>query len=91
VSSRRGVEHSLACCNVQLAPRAGDPGIDQLTRQQAAVVAGQPNLERGDIFDTVRDAGITGFAIVAGDLYSFGYAAQPLPRTASSSPSACHS
>ena len=37
--------------------------------------------ERGEIFDTVRDAGITGFAILAGDLHSFwaGYAAKSLP------------
>lgn len=37
--------------------------------------------ERGQIFDTVRDAGITGFAIVAGDRHSFwgGYAAKALP------------
>jgi alkaline phosphatase D len=37
--------------------------------------------ERGEIFDTVRDAGITGFAILAGDLHSFwaGYAAKALP------------
>ncbi|MFZ5635033.1 MAG: alkaline phosphatase D family protein [Pseudomonadota bacterium] len=37
--------------------------------------------ERGEIFDAVRDAGITGFAIVAGDRHSFwaGYAAKALP------------
>ena len=37
--------------------------------------------ERGQIFDAVRDAGITGFAIVAGDRHSFwaGYAAKDLP------------
>ena len=37
--------------------------------------------ERGEIFDTVRDHGITGFAILAGDLHSFwaGYAAKSLP------------
>ena len=37
--------------------------------------------ERGEIFDTVRDAGITGFAILAGDLHSFwaGYASKALP------------
>ncbi|MGN6729315.1 MAG: alkaline phosphatase D family protein [Rhodanobacteraceae bacterium] len=37
--------------------------------------------ERGEIFDTVRDAGITGFAIVSGDRHSFwaGYAAKALP------------
>ncbi len=40
--------------------------------------------ERGQIFDTVRDAGITGFAAVAGDRHSFwaGYAAKALPPAA---------
>ncbi|HEX3122628.1 MAG TPA: alkaline phosphatase D family protein, partial [Rhodanobacteraceae bacterium] len=40
--------------------------------------------ERGEIFDAVRDAGITGFAIVAGDRHSFwaGYAAKALPPAA---------
>ena len=37
--------------------------------------------ERAEIYDAVRDAGITGFAIVAGDRHSFwaGYAAKALP------------
>jgi alkaline phosphatase D len=37
--------------------------------------------ERAEIFDAVRDAGITGFAIVCGDRHSFwaGYAAKTLP------------
>ena len=37
--------------------------------------------ERGEIYDAVRDAGITGFAIVSGDRHSFwaGYAAKALP------------
>jgi alkaline phosphatase D len=37
--------------------------------------------ERSEIFDTVRDAGITGLAIVSGDRHSFwaGYAAKALP------------
>lgn len=40
--------------------------------------------ERAEIYDTVRDAGITGFAIVAGDRHSFwaGYAAKALPPAA---------
>jgi alkaline phosphatase D len=40
--------------------------------------------ERAEIFDTVRDAGLTGFAIVAGDRHSFwsGYAAKALPPAA---------
>jgi alkaline phosphatase D len=38
-------------------------------------------VERGEIYDLVRDAKITGFAIVAGDLHSFwaGYASAQLP------------
>jgi alkaline phosphatase D len=37
--------------------------------------------ERAQIYDAVRDAGITGFAIVSGDRHSFwaGYAAKALP------------
>ena len=40
--------------------------------------------ERAEIYDTVRDAGLTGFAIVAGDRHSFwaGYAAKALPPAA---------
>src|SRR5262245_5256223 len=38
-------------------------------------------MERAEIYDLVRDAGITGFATVAGDRHSFwaGYAARALP------------
>jgi len=38
-------------------------------------------IERGEIYDLVRDANITGFAIVSGDLHSFwaGYASTYLP------------
>lgn len=40
--------------------------------------------ERAEIYDSVRDAGVTGFAIVAGDRHSFwaGYAAKALPPAA---------
>jgi alkaline phosphatase D len=40
--------------------------------------------ERGEIYDLVRDNGITGFAIVSGDRHSFwaGYAAKDLPPQA---------
>ena len=40
--------------------------------------------ERAEIFDAVRDGGITGFAILAGDRHSFwaGYAAKALPPAA---------
>jgi alkaline phosphatase D len=40
--------------------------------------------ERGEIFDAVRDAGITGFASLSGDRHSFwaGYAAKALPPAA---------
>ena len=45
-------------------------------------------VERSEIYDLVRDAKITGFAIVSGDLHSFwaGYAPRNC-RPASSSPS----
>src|SRR4029079_7284819 len=38
-------------------------------------------VERGEIYDLVREAKITGFAIVSGDRHSFwaGYAAKALP------------
>ncbi|HEY6033969.1 MAG TPA: alkaline phosphatase D family protein [Kofleriaceae bacterium] len=38
-------------------------------------------VERGEIYDLIRDAKITGFAIVSGDLHSFwaGYASAQLP------------
>ncbi len=38
-------------------------------------------VERNEIYDLVRDAGITGFAVVSGDLHSFwaGYASPHLP------------
>lgn len=38
-------------------------------------------IERGEIYDLIRDAKITGFAIVSGDLHSFwaGYASTHLP------------
>jgi alkaline phosphatase D len=41
-------------------------------------------VERGEIYDLVREAKITGFAIVSGDLHSFwaGYAAKELPPKA---------
>ena len=42
---------------------------------------GNAYIERGEIYDLVRDAKITGFAIVSGDRHSFwaGYAASALP------------
>jgi alkaline phosphatase D len=42
---------------------------------------GTAYVERGEIYDLVRNARITGFAIVSGDLHSFwaGYAAKALP------------
>ena len=42
---------------------------------------GSAYLERGEIYDCVRDAKVTGFAIVSGDRHSFwaGYAATALP------------
>jgi alkaline phosphatase D len=45
---------------------------------------GTAYVERGEIYDLVRDARITGFAIVSGDRHSFwaGYAAKTLPPKA---------
>jgi alkaline phosphatase D len=45
---------------------------------------GAAYVERGEIYDLVRDAKITGFAIVSGDRHSFwaGYAAKALPPKA---------
>jgi alkaline phosphatase D len=45
---------------------------------------GMAYAERGEIFDVIRDAKITGFAIVSGDRHSFwaGYAAKALPPRA---------
>jgi alkaline phosphatase D len=42
---------------------------------------GTAYVERGEIYDVIRDAKITGFAIVSGDRHSFwaGYAAKALP------------
>jgi alkaline phosphatase D len=42
---------------------------------------GSAFMERAEIYNTVRDAKVTGFAIVSGDLHSFwaGYAAAELP------------
>ncbi|HTW57592.1 MAG TPA: alkaline phosphatase D family protein [Terriglobales bacterium] len=59
-------------------PGAGFAGFD------ASTGAGDHStayVERGEIYDFVRDHGITGFATVAGDRHSFwaGYAAKGLP------------
>src|SRR5882672_10156955 len=45
---------------------------------------GTAYVERGEIYDVIRDAKITGFAIVSGDRHSFwaGYAAKALPPAA---------
>ena len=44
--------------------------------------------ERAEIFDAVRDAGVTGLVVVAGDRHSFwaGYAAKALPPAAAFEP-----
>ena len=48
------------------------------------VYSGGYTLERGEIFDMVREEGITGFAIVAGDKHAFwaGYPSKTLPPRA---------
>jgi alkaline phosphatase D len=51
--------------------------------QSAQRRLGAPTIERGEIYDLVRDAKITGFGIVSGDRHSFwaGYAAASCRRT----------
>lgn len=48
------------------------------------VTTGAYTLERGEVFDMIRDEGITGFAIVAGDRHAFwaGYPSKTLPPRA---------
>jgi alkaline phosphatase D len=48
------------------------------------VYSGAYTLERGEIFDMIRDEGITGFTIVAGDRHAFwaGYPSKTLPPRA---------
>ncbi len=48
------------------------------------VYSGGYTLERGEIFDMIREEGITGFAIVAGDKHAFwaGYPSKTLPPRA---------
>ena len=68
-------------------PQHLPPGMGKWTDGYAVLASGDwggTYHERAEIFDTVRDAGITGFAIVSGDRHSFwaGLAAKSLPPAA---------
>ena len=60
------------------------PGPAPATPASAAGDCGTAYTERAEIFDAVRETGITGFAIVSGDRHSFwaGLAAKALPPAA---------
>ena len=64
-------------CPPACSPSRGRPA----SSMPAATIMAAPGSERGEIYDLVRDAKITGFAIVSGDRHSFwaGYATSQLP------------
>jgi alkaline phosphatase D len=80
--------NSLGTPDWRVDPQHLPPTLGTWTGEGFAVMAtgdwGGTYHERAEIFDTVRDAGITGFAIVSGDRHSFwaGYAAKALPPSA---------
>jgi alkaline phosphatase D len=80
--------NSLGTPDWRVDPQQLPPALGAWSGEGFAVMAtgdwGSAYHERAEIFDTVRDAGITGFAIVSGDRHSFwaGYAAKALPPAA---------
>jgi alkaline phosphatase D len=80
--------NSLGTPDWRVDPQHLPPALGSWSGEGYAVMAtgdwGGAYHERAEIFDTVRDAGITGFAIVSGDRHSFwaGYAAKALPPAA---------
>ncbi|BCT93610.1 alkaline phosphatase [Lysobacter helvus] len=80
--------NSLGTPDWRVDPQHLPPTLAKWPNEDFAVMAtgdwGATYHERAEIFDTVRDAGITGFAIVSGDRHSFwaGYAAKALPPAA---------
>jgi alkaline phosphatase D len=80
--------NSLGALDWRVDPQNLPPGIAKWKGAGYGLMAtsdwGGMYHERAEIFDAVRDAGITGFAIVAGDRHSFwaGYAAKALPPAA---------
>lgn len=80
--------NSLGTLDTRVDPQHLPPGLGTWKGQGYGLMTvydwGSMFHERAQIFDAVRDAGITGFAIVAGDRHSFwaGYAAKALPPAA---------
>lgn len=80
--------NSLGTPDWRVDPQNLPPALGKWSGAGFAVMAtgdwGGTYRERAEIFDTVRDEGITGFAIVSGDRHSFwaGYAAKALPPAA---------
>ncbi|KFN43920.1 alkaline phosphatase D family protein [Arenimonas oryziterrae] len=80
--------NSLGTLETRVDPQNLPPGIGMWKGKGYGLMSvydwGSMFSERAEIYDTVRDAGITGFAIVAGDRHSFwaGYAAKALPPAA---------
>ena len=79
---------SLGTPDWRVDPQNLPPALGKWPNADFAIIAtgdwGSTYHERAEIFDAVRDAGITGFAIVSGDRHSFwaGYAAKALPPAA---------
>ena len=80
--------NSLGALDTRVDPQNLPPGLGTWKGKGYGLMSvydwGSMYFERAEIFDAVRDAGITGFAIVAGDRHSFwaGYAAKALPPAA---------
>jgi alkaline phosphatase D len=78
---------SLGTLDWRIDPQHLPPAMGKWTDEYAILASGDwggTYHERAEIFDAVRDAGITGFAVVSGDRHSFwaGYAAKALPPAA---------
>lgn len=76
--------NSLGTPDWRIDPQHLPPKVGKWTDGYAVLASGDWGTtyrERAEIFDTVRDAGITGFAILSGDRHSFwaGLAAKALP------------
>jgi alkaline phosphatase D len=82
--------NSLGTLDERADPQNLPPGITKKTWPSESYASfgggdfGTAYVERGEIYDVIRDAKITGFAIVSGDRHSFwaGYAAKALPPAA---------
>jgi alkaline phosphatase D len=80
--------NSLGTLDTRVDPQNLPPGLGTWKGKgyglQTVYDWGSMYTERAEIYDTVRDAGMTGLIIVAGDRHSFwaGYAAKALPPAA---------